>query len=177
MQVTDFIQKRLMQFMGNMSRGWTMTAIASQVIVTLNYHNITTTVPRNDFENDIHACVYTCYFADKSLSLLLLRPPSLPELKVDPAKLVHLDPGRPTTPMIIAIVQYADVRNALLKILLDTKEMGQTEKANILSSLVTRAQEIHAESQSVSSTLTPVNRKRCTYLDTTDSRTPEIRVP
>lgn len=155
-QPTNPPQRRLMQFMGNMSRSWTMTALASQMIVTLNYHNITNTVPRDEFEKDIHACVYTCYFTDKTLSLLFLRPPSLPELKVDPAQLVHLDPSRPTTPMIIGIVQYAEIRNTLLKVLLDTKDMGQMEKAHILSSLMVRAQTIHSDSQIVSLTLTPI---------------------
>ncbi|KAJ5162263.1 hypothetical protein N7492_007655 [Penicillium capsulatum] len=143
--------KRLMQTMGNMSRSWSVTALASQAIVALNYHNITNTTPRDEIEEDIHACVYTCYYNDKTLSLLLLRPPSLPELKVDPAQLVHLDPTQPTTPMIIGIVQYAGLKTTLLKILLETKDMGQMEKANTLSNLMTRAQSIYSHSQIVSS--------------------------
>lgn len=129
------------------------TALASKVIIALNYHNITDTVPRNEVEEDIHACVYTCYYFDKTLSLLLLRPPSLPELKVEPAQLIHLDPDLPTTPMITGIVEFARLKNTLPNILLHTKEMGDIEKANALSDLVVRAQAIHSNLQVVGSSL------------------------
>jgi hypothetical protein len=99
-----------MQYHGNMSRCWMFTALASKVIIALNYHNITDTVPQNEVEEEIHACVYTCYYFDKTLSLLLLRPPSLPELKVEPARLIHLDPELPTTPMITGIVEFAHLK-------------------------------------------------------------------
>jgi hypothetical protein len=125
------------------------TALASKVIIALNYHNITDTMPRNEVEEEIHACVYTCYYFDKKLSLLLLRPPSLPELKVEPAQLIHLDPDRPTTAMITGIVEFAHLINALPNILLDTKGMGGVEKANALSDLVVRAHAIHSDLQVV----------------------------
>ncbi|KAJ5632866.1 transcriptional regulator family: Fungal Specific TF, partial [Penicillium lividum] len=135
--------KRLMQYLGNMSRCWMFTAHASRVIVALNYHNITNPIPQNEVEEDIHACVYTCYYFDKTLGLLLLRPPSLPELKVEPAQLIHLDPELPTTAMIEGIVELAHLKSTLLQILLDTKEMSDMEKASLLSDLVVRAQKIH----------------------------------
>ncbi|KAJ5288617.1 transcriptional regulator family: Fungal Specific TF [Penicillium angulare] len=139
--------KRLMQYLGNMSRCWMFTAFASRVIVALNYHSITNTIPQNAKEEEIHACVYTCYYFDSTLSLLLLRPPSLPELKVEPAQLIHRDPELPTTAMIIGIVELAQVKGTLLKILLDTKEMNDVEKANILSDLVFRAQKVYSDLQ------------------------------
>lgn len=101
-------------------------------------------------EEDIHACVHTCYSLDKSLSLLLLRPHSLPELKIEPAQLIHMDPGLPTTPMITAVVEFPHLKNTLVDILLDTKETGDMEKATILSDLVARAHEIHSSYQCVS---------------------------
>ena len=134
-----------------MSRCWMFTAIASRILVALNYHNITDTEPRNDVEDDIHACVYTCYYFDKTLSLLLLRPQSLPDLKVDPAQLIHMDPGLPKTPMITAIVKFSQLKNTLVDILRNTKEMGDVEKATILSDLVARAHAIHSSFQAVSS--------------------------
>ncbi|KAJ5652347.1 transcriptional regulator family: Fungal Specific TF [Penicillium longicatenatum] len=139
--------KRLMQYLGNMSRCWMFTAHASRIIVALNYHNITNTTPQNEVEKDIHACVYTCYYFDKTLSLLLLRPPSLPELKVEPVQLIHLDPELPTTAMIRGIVELAHLKNTLVHILLDTKEMSDMEKASLLSDLVVRAQTIHSNLQ------------------------------
>ncbi|KAJ5120047.1 transcriptional regulator family: Fungal Specific TF [Penicillium atrosanguineum] len=139
--------KRLYQYLGNMSRCWMFTAVASRVLVALNYHNITDAEPQNDVEDDIHACVYTCYYFDKTLSLLLLRPQSLPDLKVEPAQLIHMDSGLPTTPMITAIVEFSHLKNTLVDILLDNKEMGAMEKATILSDLVARAHTIHASFQ------------------------------
>ncbi|KAJ5111010.1 transcriptional regulator family: Fungal Specific TF [Penicillium argentinense] len=140
--------KRLMQYLGNMSRCWMFTALASRIIVALNYHNITDPIPRNEVEEDIHACVYTCYYFDKTLSVLLLRPPSLPVLKVEPVKLIHMDPDLPTTPMIRGIVEYAHIKSTLVDILLDSnKEMREMDKASVLSNLVARAHAIYSDLQ------------------------------
>ncbi|OQE38575.1 hypothetical protein PENCOP_c008G04280 [Penicillium coprophilum] len=138
---------RLMQYLGNMTRCWMLTALASRMVVSLNYHNITDTSPRTEIEENIHACVYTCYYFDKTLSLLLLRPPSLPDLKVRPTQLIHLDPDLPTSTMLTGIVEYSELKSALLNILLDTKTIEDTEKANILSDLVARAHTIHSNMQ------------------------------
>ncbi|KAJ5372744.1 transcriptional regulator family: Fungal Specific TF [Penicillium concentricum] len=138
---------RLMQYLGNMTRCWMLTALASRMLVSLNYHNITDTSPRTEIEENIHACVYTCYYFDKTLSLLLLRPPSLPDLKVRPTQLIHLDPDLPTTTMLTGIVEYSELKSALLNILVDTKTIGDTEKANILSDLVAQAHTIHSNMQ------------------------------
>ncbi|CAG7988247.1 unnamed protein product [Penicillium nalgiovense] len=138
---------RLMQYLGNMTRCWMLTALASRMIVSLNYHNITDVSPRTQTEENIHACVFLCYYFDKTLSLLLLRPPSLPDLKVKPTQLIHIDPDLPTSTMITGVVEYSELKNTLLTILLDTKTVGDTEKANILSDLVARAHIIHSNMQ------------------------------
>ncbi|KAJ5680985.1 hypothetical protein N7536_012124 [Penicillium majusculum] len=139
---------RLMRYLGNMTRSWMLTAQASMMIVSLNYHNITDPIPRTEIEENIHDCVYTCYYFDKTLSLLLLRPPSLPDLKIRPTQLIHLDPDLPTSVMIEGIVEYSELKSDLLSVLLDTKKtIGDTEKANILSDLVARAHIIHSNMQ------------------------------
>ncbi|CAI7572907.1 unnamed protein product [Penicillium palitans] len=139
---------RLMRYLGNMTRSWMLTAQASMIIVSLNYHNITDPCPRTEIEENIHSCVFTCYYFDKTLSLLLFRPPSLPDLKVRPTQLIHLDPDVPTSAMIKGIVEYAELKSDLLNVLLDTKKaIGDTEKANILSDLVARAHIIHSSMQ------------------------------
>lgn len=126
-----------------------LTALASKVIVSLNYHNITNVHPGSDIEESIHSCVYICYYFDKTLSLLLLRPPSLPDLKVAPTKLIHIDPDLPTSPIKRGIVEYSELKDVLLNILLDTKNLEDTEKANMLSDLVARAHIIHSNMQKV----------------------------
>ncbi|KAJ5780389.1 transcriptional regulator family: Fungal Specific TF [Penicillium paradoxum] len=138
---------RLMQYLGDMSRCWMFTALASRMIVALNYHNITDPNPRTETEKNIHACVYSCYYFDKTLSLLLLRPPSLPDLKVKPSQLVHVDPDLPTSTMVTGTVEFSELKNTLLNILLDTKTIDDSEKANILSDLVARAHTIHLNVQ------------------------------
>lgn len=126
-----------------------LTALASRIIVALNYHNIVDVSPRTEIEENIHACVYTCYYFDKTLSLLLLRPPSLPDLKIKPAELVHIDPDLPTSAMVTGIVEYSELKSCLLNVLLDTKTIGDSEKANILSDLVVQAHKIHSNMQTV----------------------------
>lgn len=125
------------------------TALASRIIVSLSYHNLTEIEPRNEVEEDIHACVYTCYYFDKTLSLLLLRPPSLPDLKVEPAQLIHVDPDLPTSAMIVGVVEYSQLKHILLNVLLDIKVTRDVDKANILSNLVERAHSIHSNLQVV----------------------------
>lgn len=126
-------------------------ALASRIIVALNYHNITDPEPHNEVEEDIHACLYTCYYFDKTLSVLLLRPPSLPDLKVEPTKLIHMDPDLPTTPMIRGIVEFAHIKSTLVNILLDSKRMGEMDKATVLSNLVARAHTVHSDLEIVRS--------------------------
>ncbi|KAJ5885120.1 transcriptional regulator family: Fungal Specific TF [Penicillium taxi] len=139
--------KALFQILGDMERCWMVTASACRVLVALNYHNIISTVPQNDVEDDIHACIYTCYHYDKTLSLLLLRPPCLPELRVNPTQLVHLDPELPTTEVMIEIVQLAELKSIFVNTILDTKNMGAMEKAGILSDIVLRAKSIYSNAQ------------------------------
>ncbi|KGO48458.1 Transcription factor, fungi [Penicillium expansum] len=138
---------RLMRYLGNMTRSWMLTALASRMIVSLNYHNITDANPRTEIEESIHACVYTCFYFDKTLSLLLLRPQSLPSLKLKPTQLIHIDPDLPTYAMMTGIVEYSELKSTVLNVLLESKTMGDTEKANILSDLVARAHIIHSNSQ------------------------------
>jgi hypothetical protein len=52
--------------------------------------------------------------------------------------------------MIRGIVELAHLKNTLVHILLDTKEMSDMEKASLLSDLVVRAQTIHSNLQIVS---------------------------
>lgn len=138
-----------MQYLGNQSRCWMFVSYAAKVLVALGYHNITNPVPQNDVEDEIHACVYTCFYFDNTLSLLLLRPVSMPKLKVNPVDLVHMSPGLPFKPIISGIVELACLKDTLLQILLGSTPMSATEKANVLSDLMTQAKNVHAKLQVV----------------------------
>lgn len=166
-----------MQYLGDMSRCWMFTALASGMIVALNYHNITDSTPRSEIEKNIHACVQQCYYFDKTLSLLLLRPPSLPSLKVRPTQLMHIDPDLPTSTMIIGMVEYSELKSALLNILLDTKAIEDTEKANILSDLVARAHTIHSNMQMVGENENQNSRETTTLTRSLVSSSPRTAIP
>ncbi|KAJ6157418.1 hypothetical protein N7470_005010 [Penicillium chermesinum] len=140
-------KKRLMQYLGNQSRCWMFVSYAAKVIVALGYHNITNTVPQDDVEDEIHACLYTCFYFDNTLSLLLLRPMSMPKLKVNPVDLVHMSGELPFKPIISGIVELACLKDTLLPILLGTTPMSAKEKANVLSDLMTQTKEVHSRLQ------------------------------
>ncbi len=64
-------------------------------MVALGYHNITDTEPKNDLDREVHAVLAWCTSLDSCMSLLLLRPKSLPPLQIQVSSLVEVDPGNP----------------------------------------------------------------------------------
>jgi len=72
----------MMQIIGNPVECWELTSHASRAIVALGFHQIDKTVPENDVEKEIYAIVGNCAYLDSVMSLLLLRPRSLPKLRV-----------------------------------------------------------------------------------------------
>lgn len=55
---------------------------------------------------------------DKTLSMLLVRPSSLPDLPFDPATLVHLDPKNPLTYKVKILVRLAQIQDSYLAALI-----------------------------------------------------------
>lgn len=108
-----------MQNQGDMSRSWTLTAFASRTLVSLNLHTIDATKPSDPEQRDLHGALYSCYYLDKMLSALLLRPPSLPKLKVNPAELVVLDPHFPLSASLKIMVSFARIQEVVLELDLD----------------------------------------------------------
>lgn len=82
----------LMQFLGNMSQSWMLTSFAARTITFLNYHILDESGANDeDQQCAIQACVFWCYYLDKVLGSLLMKPPSLPKLRADPLIFIHLD--------------------------------------------------------------------------------------
>ncbi|KAA8624634.1 hypothetical protein PtrV1_00314 [Pyrenophora tritici-repentis] len=79
----------MMQIIGNPVGSWELTAHASRTIVALGYHQIDKTVAENDTEREIYTIVANCAYFDSVMSLLLLRPRSLPKLRVNVADLLR----------------------------------------------------------------------------------------
>ncbi|CAG8097725.1 unnamed protein product [Penicillium salamii] len=114
-----------MQNQGDMSRSWTLTAFASRTLVSLNYHSIDSITLFDETKRDIYGSLYTCYYLDKMLSVLLLRPPSLPKLKIKPVELVQLDPRLPLSATVKIMVGFAQIQEGVLDILNHTNNNDQ----------------------------------------------------
>ncbi|KAH8589549.1 hypothetical protein B0O99DRAFT_334235 [Bisporella sp. PMI_857] len=106
-----------MQLQGDMSRSWTLTAFAARILVSLNYHVTDKGLTSNETDQNIHGALYSCYYLDKILSALLLRPFSLPKLKVKPADLVRLDPQLPLSAIVKTMVEFGQILEGSLDIL------------------------------------------------------------
>ncbi|KAJ5118632.1 uncharacterized protein N7443_007562 [Penicillium atrosanguineum] len=137
----------LMQFRGDVSQCWTLTSFASRILVSLNYHTLNGLSPSSDTESQIHGAIFTCYHFDKLLSSLLLRPPSLPELKVKPADLVQLDPHTPLTAIMKAIVELAQIQEVTLSLALKPDLSDETYQRNTINALVQTMYNMHTEYQ------------------------------
>lgn len=110
----------MMQILGNCSSCAELIASASRVIVALGYHHITNTVPKNDFETEIYAAVAHCAQLDSIMSLLLLRPRSLPALEVKVSELLQADPSNPMSVFEIAALKMVPVHNKILDLTLES---------------------------------------------------------
>ncbi|RAQ79165.1 hypothetical protein COH21_012528 [Aspergillus flavus] len=130
-----------MQIQGDMSRSWTLTAFASRTLVSLNYHTIDTHLPFDGTKQDIYGALYTCYYLDKMLSVLLLRPPSLPKLRVKPADLVHLDPQLPLSASLKTMVEFAQIQEGVLDILLSHRD--KNDQSVVIDKLLRDTYDIH----------------------------------
>ncbi len=105
--------------LGRSSQAWTLTAIASQILVALGFHTLT----RESFDDDtqpkfaIRHCLYWCFSMDKMLSMLLERPASLPHLLLEPADLVWIADGNPLYHKAKLLVRLGQVQDVWLSLL------------------------------------------------------------
>lgn len=136
-----------MQNQGDMSRSWTLTAFASRTLVSLNYHSIDSTTPFDETRTDIYGSLYTCYYLDKMLSVLLLRPPSLPKLKIKPGDLVRLNPRLPLSASVKIMVEFAQIQESVLDILNHT---NRNDQVPIITNVLRDMHEIHTLIKKVS---------------------------
>ncbi|KAL3440308.1 hypothetical protein BJX65DRAFT_316735 [Aspergillus insuetus] len=123
-----------MQNQGDMSRSWTLTAFASRTLVSLNYHTIDKYVSSDRSMQDVYGALYLCYYLDKILSVLLLRPPSLPKLKIKPADLVRLEPQLPLSACVKVMVCLGQIQEGVLDVLFNHTE--KDDQVIIVNALV-----------------------------------------
>ncbi|CAN9210653.1 unnamed protein product [Alternaria alternata] len=106
----------MMQIMGNPVSCWELTAHASRTIVALGYHHIDEPIPKTDTESEIYAIVGQCAYFDSVMSLLLLRPRSLPQLQVKASYLLRADPASP-----MSVLELLPILDKILDLSLETK--------------------------------------------------------
>ncbi|CAE7013165.1 hypothetical protein PTNB73_00946 [Pyrenophora teres f. teres] len=104
----------MMQIIGNPVGSWELTAHASRTIVALGYHQIDKTVAENDTEREIYTIVANCAYFDSVMSLLLLRPRSLPKLRVSVADLLR---GQDSA---MSLLEMIPVHDKILDLTLDS---------------------------------------------------------
>jgi hypothetical protein len=110
----------MMQIVGNPASSWELIAHASRTIVALGYHTISDTEPKNDLEEEIHAAVAWCAHFDSCMSLLLLRPRSLPPLAIHAASLTRTDLLNPLLVFENISMEMIPIHYGILQLTLDS---------------------------------------------------------
>ncbi|RAQ78479.1 hypothetical protein COH21_011994 [Aspergillus flavus] len=103
----------LMQHLGRLNQCWVLTSYAARQIVSLNYHSNLRVPANSDLERDVNSVVYWCYYLDRTLSSLLGRPSSLPDLDIAPTDLIVLDPSSPYDSLLRVLLDLAQVQGKL----------------------------------------------------------------
>lgn len=112
-RLTSFSQALLMQHLGRLNQCWVLTSYAARQIVSLNYHSNLRVPANSDLERDVNSVVYWCYYLDRTLSSLLGRPSSLPDLDIAPTDLIVLDPSSPYDSLLRVLLDLAQVQGKL----------------------------------------------------------------
>lgn len=125
-------QAMLMQYIGNMSRSWSLAAFAARILVSLNSHTVEgRQLLRSDLNEDSDSCLYWCYYLDKVLSALFARQPSLPRLDFDPTSLITGDSSNPLQKTVRIMVEMAKVQEGILDMQLSRAEKRVDEEPRI----------------------------------------------
>ena len=110
-----------MYVVGNSQSCWSLTAYASRTLVALGYHNISNSQlshPKTEQEQEIHAAVAWCYHFDRIMSLLLLRPLSLPPLQVPMSSLILYDADNPMAIFALVMLEFVPIHEKVLEMTL-----------------------------------------------------------
>ncbi|KAL4989127.1 hypothetical protein BDW68DRAFT_176247 [Aspergillus falconensis] len=136
----------LMQHLGRFNQCWLIISYAARQITALNYHKVYKSQTRTQAEEDIYSVVYWCYYLDRTLSSLLGRPVSLPDLEVSPVDLITLDPSSSYGSLFRAVLELAEVQGELHRI-------SGSSDARANSAIVETCQALEAKMQNILPTL------------------------
>lgn len=122
-----------------------MTSLASRALVALGYHtSATVTQYDGSDQSEVRRCIYWCYYMDKTLSMLLARPSSLPVLPFHPIDLVETEPENPLSYKVRILVKLAQVQDTSLFLMLRDRKQKLTDAEE--SALV---ENLHVELKSI----------------------------
>lgn len=109
----------MMQIIGNPASCWELTAHASRTLVALGYHKFSGTEVKDEYAEEIQAAVAWCSHFDSCMSLLLLRPRSLPPMNVKISSLIEPNPLNPMSIFEIIAMEMIPVHNKILDLTVD----------------------------------------------------------
>lgn len=115
---------------------WSLTAYASRTLVALGYHTLSGTVPETEEQEEINAAVAWCYHFDRLMSLLLLRPPSLPNLNITVSSLVKHDPANPMSIFATVMLEMVPIYEKILQLTLESPSSAPREPRSSIQSEV-----------------------------------------
>ncbi len=116
----------MMQIVGNPASCWELIAHASRTLVALGYHTITADSPKDEYREEIEAAVAWCAQFDSCMSLLLLRPRSLPPLNIKISSLIKPNPLNPMIVFEIIAMEMIPVHDKILELTLDSGSRKST---------------------------------------------------
>lgn len=115
----------MMQIVGNPASCWELTAHASRTLVALGYHNVTNMEAINEYDEEIQAAIAWCSHFDSCMSLLLLRPRSLPPMNIKISSLIKPNPLNPMTIFEMITMEMLPIHNKILDLTLDSTKKAQ----------------------------------------------------
>ncbi|KAL3441738.1 hypothetical protein BJX65DRAFT_299556 [Aspergillus insuetus] len=117
--VQALLSALLHQMQGNITKAWALTSFAAQLLVAMSYHTVSDKTPiQSQEDEDARFCLFSCHYLDKSLSMHLLRPASLPRLRVIPASasLVPVDDEIGLSAIAKTMAELAEIQEPALEI-------------------------------------------------------------
>ncbi|GMG13906.1 unnamed protein product [Aspergillus oryzae var. brunneus] len=135
-----------MQTLGDTTQAWTLTAFASRLVVALGYHSVDARMLEEcDRNHEIRRCIRWCYYYDKVLSMLLVRPPSLPALSVEPASLLLPRQADPLDMKGNILIKLAHVLDGALSVLTPGDGIPDNQALGAITRLEVELQDIWEE--------------------------------
>jgi hypothetical protein len=110
----------MMQIVGNPASCWELTAHASRTLVALGYHTRTSVDAVDEFDEEILAAIAWCSHFDSCMSLLLMRPRSLPPMSIKVTSLIKSDPLNPMSVFEMITMQMIPIHQRILDLTLDS---------------------------------------------------------